>query len=147
MSLSTRFPVAIHILTLLSVKKEEFLSSEFIAGSVATNAVVVRRVLGLLQQAGFVETMAGSRGGARICIDPGKVTLLDIHDAVEDQSYFRMHSPQMKCPVACVVVDQVNDLINGAEKKMRQELAKTKLSSITVPARKAFREWITAGWK
>jgi Rrf2 family protein len=140
MSLSTRFPVAIHILTLLSIMKGEYVSSEFIAKSVATNAVVIRRVLGLLQQAGFVVTMAGSRGGAKINVDPKKITLLDIFEVVEEQSLFRMHSPQMKCPVATVVVDQVNGLIHNAEEKMKKELAKTSLASITKPASVEFKK-------
>lgn len=142
MSLSTRFPVAVHILTLLSMKKDEYVSSELIAKSVATNAVVVRRVLGMLQQAGLVETMAGAKGGAKIIADPKKITLLDIFEIVEEQSVFKMHHPQMKCPVACVVVDQVNDLISGAEGRMKKELAKTTLAKITEPARQEFKKRI-----
>ena len=92
MSRSTRFPAAVHILTLLALKKGECCSSEWIAKSVGTNAVVVRRIVGLLQEAGFVGSQAGSQGGAFLIVEPSKITLKDIYDAVEQQSVFCMHA-------------------------------------------------------
>ena len=140
MSRSTRFPAAIHILTLLAIKKGEYCSSEWIAKSVGTNAVVVRRIIGLLQEAGFVSSRAGSQGGAMLAVKPEEITLRDIYDAVEQQSVFAMHDPHPKCPVACSVKDQVSELIDGAEDKMKAELGQTRLSAITKPATVAFRQ-------
>ncbi|MGI9474154.1 MAG: Rrf2 family transcriptional regulator [Rubripirellula sp.] len=134
MARSTRFPAAVHILTLLAIKKGECCSSELIAKSLRTNAVVVRRIVGLLQEAGFVSSQAGSHGGAMLVVEPDKVTLRDIYEAVEDQSVFCMHDPHPECPVACSVKEQVNELANGAEEKMLRELGRTRLSSITKPA-------------
>lgn len=134
MSRSTRFPAAVHILTLLAIKKGECCSSELIAKSLRTNAVVVRRIVGLLQEAGFVTSQAGSQGGAMLIVEPDKITLRDIYEAVEDQSVFSMHDPHPDCPVACSVKQQVHELVDGAETKMLQELARTKLSTITKPA-------------
>lgn len=134
MSRSTRFPAAVHILTLLAVKDGECCSSEWMAKSLRTNAVVVRRVVGLLQEAGFVTCHAGSQGGAMLAIDPDKITLRDVYDAVEDESVFCMHDPHPKCPVASSVKKQVTELVSVAEDKMKADLARTKLSSITKPA-------------
>lgn len=131
MSRSTRFPAAVHILTLLAIKKGECCSSEFIAKSVGTNAVVVRRIIGLLQGAGFVTCQFGSHGGAMLAVEPDQITLREIYDAVEEQSVFCMHDPHPKCPVACCVKDDVNKLIQGAEEKMKVELGRTKLSTLT----------------
>jgi DNA-binding IscR family transcriptional regulator len=75
MSRSTRFPVAVHILAVLAIKPDGYIGSELIAKSVATNAVVVRRMISLLSKAGFVECQAGAGGGARLCVDPKTVTL------------------------------------------------------------------------
>ncbi len=140
MSRSTRFPAAIHILTLLAIKKDQYCSSEMIAKSLGTNAVVVRRIVGLLQESGMVTSQAGSQGGAMLTVAPEKLTLLDIYDAVEDQSIFCMHDPHPQCPVACCVKEQVNELVDRAEDRMKSELAKTKLSAITKPAIKQYRE-------
>jgi Rrf2 family protein len=134
MKRSTRFSAAIHILTLLAIKKGQCCSSEWVAQSLGTNAVVVRRIVGLLQKAGFVTSQTGSQGGAMLAVEPEKLTLRDIYDAVEDESVFCMHDPHPNCPVACSVKEQVNELLNGAEDKMKAELARTKLSSITKPA-------------
>ena len=41
-----RFTVSIHVLCLLASKRREPLTSEYIAGSVNTNPVVIRRLLG-----------------------------------------------------------------------------------------------------
>ena len=140
MSRSTRFPAAIHILTLLAIKRGEYLSSEWIAKSVGTNAVVVRRIVGLLQEAGFVASQAGSQGGATLIVEPSSITLRDIYDAVEEQSVFCMHDPHPKCPVACSVKEQVNALIDQAEEKMLADLGRTKLSTITKPALEQLRQ-------
>lgn len=140
MSRSTRFPAAIHILTILAIKKDEYCSSEFIAKSLGTNAVVVRRIVGLLQEAGFVTCQAGSHGGAMLALPADRITLRDIYDAVEEQSVFCMHDPHPKCPVACSVKDSVNVLIDRAEEKMKSELSRTKLSSITKLAAAEFRK-------
>ena len=140
MSRSTRFPVAVHVLTLLAIKKDEYLSSEWIAKSVGTNAVVVRRVVGLLHEAGWVTSQSGSHGGTMLAVDAGTITLRDIYCAVQDQSVFCMHDPHPQCAVACCVKDQVNELVNRAEEKMLAELARTKLSQITKSAAAQYRQ-------
>ena len=134
MARSTRFSAALHILAVLSVKSGVYVSSELIAKSVGTNSVVVRRLLAMLQQAGFVATQAGVQGGARLNIDPAMITLLDVYDAVEEESVFRVHDPAPECPVACTVKADVNRLLEKAEEKMKLELKKTRLSRITQSA-------------
>ena len=90
MSRSTRFPAAVHILPLLAIKNGECCISELIAKSLRTNAVVVRRIVGLLQEAGFVTWQAGSQVGTVLIVEPDKPTLRDICEAVKDQSVFSM---------------------------------------------------------
>ena len=121
-------------MTLLAVKQGECCSSEWVAKSLGTNAVVVRRIMLLLQNAGFLTSQAGSHGGAMLSVDPEAITLRDIYDAVEEESVFCMHDPYPKCPVACCVKQQLSGLVIGAEEKMKSELARTKLSTITKPA-------------
>ena len=54
MKISSRFSVAVHILSILSIEKEKLCTSEWIAGSVNTNPVIIRRVTGMLKKAGLV---------------------------------------------------------------------------------------------
>ncbi|MBU3178337.1 Rrf2 family transcriptional regulator [Clostridium estertheticum] len=51
MKISSRFTVAVHILSLLSIYPTPLPTSDMIADSVNTNAVVIRRILGMLKNA------------------------------------------------------------------------------------------------
>src|SRR6476619_2527243 len=64
--LSSKLTVGVHILTLLASSPGESLTSEYIAGSVHTNPVVILRLLGLLREAGIVESQGGLGGGWRL---------------------------------------------------------------------------------
>ncbi|TLS36864.1 Rrf2 family transcriptional regulator [Pseudalkalibacillus caeni] len=54
MRISSRFAVAVHVLSLFSIDKSCRCTSDWIAVSVNTNPVVIRRMLGKLKKAGFV---------------------------------------------------------------------------------------------
>ena len=66
MAANSQFSMAVHILTLLAKAGDENVKSECIAGSVNTNAVVIRRVIGQLSQAGIVSSQTGAFGGTRL---------------------------------------------------------------------------------
>ncbi|QDU37356.1 Putative HTH-type transcriptional regulator YwnA [Maioricimonas rarisocia] len=136
---STRFPAAVHILAILASKPDGYVSSTILAKSLNTHAVVVRRLLALLQEAGFIETQPGVRGGARLLVDPDSTTLRDIYDAVEDADVFRLHTPQPLCPFAQVVQKTMSPLMLQAEEQMKSTLARTRLSEISKPAARAWR--------
>lgn len=86
---SSRFSLAAHIVTLLAVEQKEGLTtSKYLARSAGTNPVVVRRILGVLGNAGLVNTQPGPRGGVRLARPPEDLTLLDVFEAVEEESLF-----------------------------------------------------------
>lgn len=131
MAKSTRFPVAVHILTFLSANQGEYVSSEAIAKSVATNPVAVRKILGMLVKAGFVSSLAGSRGGARLEIDPKKLSLLKIYQAVEQKEIFQMHTPHPNCPLAKGVKVDLQQVFDTAQTAMEQQLAAKTLQDVS----------------
>ena len=77
MSTSSRFAVAVHILTLLA-QSEGPVPSSMIAGSVGTNPALIRRMIGTLTEAGFVTTAMGSTGGAMLARAPDEISIGDI---------------------------------------------------------------------
>src|SRR5580704_4577357 len=83
MMLSSKLTVGVHILTLLASTPGQAQTSEYIAGSVNTNPVVIRRLLGLLREAGIVESQGGLGGGWRLKVPAERITLLDVLRAVE----------------------------------------------------------------
>ena len=101
MSANSQFSMAVHILTLLAKSGEENVKSDCIAGSVNTNPVVIRRVLGQLSQAGLVASQTGAAGGTRLARTPDQISLCEIYKAVSCGEVFALHakSPNQDCPV------------------------------------------------
>lgn len=61
MTISSRFAVGIHILTLLELNKE-INTSETIAGSVNTNPAVIRKIIGMLKKPISLKSTLGKLG-------------------------------------------------------------------------------------
>ena len=131
MAKSTRFPVAVHILAFLSANQGEYVSSEAIAKSVATNPVAVRKILGMLVKAGFVSSFAGSRGGAKLEVNPKNLSLLDIYKAVEQKEVFQMHSPHPNCLLAKGVKVDLQQVFDAAQAAMEKQLAQKTLQDVS----------------
>lgn len=58
------------------------MTSAELAACMHTNAVVVRRTMAGLREAGFVESVKGHGGGWTLACDLSKITLKDIYDAL-----------------------------------------------------------------
>jgi Rrf2 family protein len=129
---STRFAVALHILTLLASSGGESLTSECIAGSVNTNPVVVRRLLGLLRQKGFVSSQPGNGGGWQLLKDPSSITLLDVRLAINESPPFSMHTnpPNPACTVGRNIQGALTGVYQQAERALEAELAQTTIQKL-----------------
>lgn len=129
---SCRFAVAVHVLAVLAYKKDEAVTSARLAASVNTNPVVIRRLLLLLQAAGFIETRKGAGAGSRLSRAPGRITLAEVYEAVETDEPFAPHSkpPNKACPVGNCIQAALEKVFASAEAALQQELAKTSLADI-----------------
>ncbi|OBZ16599.1 Rrf2 family transcriptional regulator [Bacillus sp. FJAT-26390] len=131
---SNRFAVAVHILTLLETNKAARLTSDYIAGSVNTNPVVIRRIMGLLNKAGLVTTSAGV-AGAVLNRAAAEITLLDIYNAVhnngQDELFAIHEKPNPACPVGRNIQSSLEIAFNEAQKAMEDKLADITLAAIT----------------
>lgn len=132
MTRSSRFATAVHILTLMAVEQDEAVTSDYIAGSVNTNPVVIRRLLRKLADAGLVSSCPGSAGGSRLARSPAKITLLDAYAAVESAELFGEHSqqPNVKCPVGRNIVDVLTPRMQAAEAAAAASLKKTTIADL-----------------
>lgn len=101
MAANSQFSMAVHVLSMLARSKDENLKSDRLAGSVNTNAVVIRRLLGQLNQANLVVSQTGANGGTRLARCPSKINLSEIYKAVSCGEAFALHakSPSQDCPV------------------------------------------------
>ena len=129
---SCRFAVAVHVLAVLAYKEGEAVTSAALAGSVNTNPVVIRRLLLLLQAAGFVETRKGAGSGSRLGRAPGRITLAEVYQAVETEEPFASHSkrPNKACPVGNCIQAELEKVFASAKAALEQELARTSLADI-----------------
>ena len=132
MQFSSRLTIATHILLCIEVFKDDYkVTSNFLAGSINVNPVIVRNVLGLLSSAGIVEIKAGI-GGASLAKSPDEITLLDIFKAVEkEESLFHFHeNPNPQCPVGRNVHNVMDSKLDNIQYAMENELSKITLSQL-----------------
>lgn len=128
---NTRFSVAMHVLTLLAMQNGTPVTSEYVAGSVRTNPVVIRRILGMLREAGFVTAVQGPGGGFTLAVDPKAVTLRDVYEAVESRDVIAIHSDANPlCPVGRNIATLLDEVTADAEKAMLDSLSNHTLTSL-----------------
>lgn len=128
MQISSRFTVALHIFTCVDVFRDDYkVTSDFLAGSIGTNPVIIRKILTQLKNAGLIEVARGT-GGIELTKELSEITFYDVYeaiDAVDGDNLFRFHeAPNPKCPVGrnihALLDDKLKDIQNAMEEKMRQ---------------------------
>jgi Rrf2 family protein len=131
--------VAVHVLAVLAYKKGEAVTSALLASSVNTNPVVIRRLLLLLQAAGFIETRKGAGAGSRLSRPPEKVTLAEIYQAVETEEPFSSPAkrPNKACPVGNCIEKTLKKVFASAESALQREFTKTTLADILTMVNKS----------
>jgi DNA-binding IscR family transcriptional regulator len=99
---------------------------------VNANAVVIRRLLLLLQAGGFIVTRKGAGFGSRLSRTPERISLAEVYRAVEKEEPFAFHSqrPNQACPVGQCIEAELERLFASAEKALERELARTTLADI-----------------
>src|SRR5688572_18816669 len=125
MTISSRFAVAVHILTLLETGRGEPLTSEYMAGSVNTNPAVVRRLLSLLARAGLTRARMGAGGGTVLARPASEITLRDVYRAVECEGpLFSLHPerPNPKCPVGRNIQAVLERATGAAQEALEEQL-------------------------
>ena len=126
MQISSRFTIAVHILTCIDYFADEYtITSDFLAGSVGVNPVIIRQVILQLKAAGLVDVVRG-KTGITLSRELEDITLYDVYEAVESVKgkLFRFHeNPNPKCPVGknihSVLDGKLNDIQATLEDKMR----------------------------
>lgn len=132
MPTSTRFAVAVHTLTALTVSDGKPMRSEDLAYSVNTSAVVIRGLLSRLSDAGLTRSQLGAGGGALLAKPAVSIRLLDIYEAVEDTEIFSLHRtlPCENCAVGANILEAIEPVLKRAREALEQELAKTTIADI-----------------
>ena len=133
MSISSRFSVGIHILALLEVNKGGVNTSEFIAGSVNTNPAVIRKIMGMLKNAGLVNVRPGI-AGAELAKGLSEITLFDVYKAVnvvQEKELFSKHeNPNPACPVGRNIQNAIEPLFSMAQTALEKALGNVTIEDV-----------------
>jgi DNA-binding IscR family transcriptional regulator len=140
---SSRFSVALHVLTHL-VDAPEPLTSEHLAGCVGTNPVVVRRTLAGLREAGLVASTRGTGGGWALARDPARVSLRDVQAALGERLLQGIDvtgpgvgsAPGGTCRIQRAVAGTLDDFLDEAEALLAARLARITLAGLAKGVRR-----------
>jgi len=108
--MNSDFTLAVHSLTLLSLRPDRMSSSDAIAESACVHPVRIRKVLGLLKKQGFIQTKEGTGGGFVFTKEPSEVSLWDLYQLTSNGSI------QPKCPKSnyeCVVGSNMKHVLTS----------------------------------
>lgn len=133
LKISSRFTVAVHILSLVKIESNQTLTSTYIAGSVNTNSVVIRRLISKLKQADLIETHQGS-GGIQLLKPLSDITLLDVYKAVEvvdEGELFQIHEDtNINCVVGANIQSVLEIVLLRAQDAMETVLKNVTMEDI-----------------
>lgn len=127
---SGKFAISVHILTLLAMADEEWMSSEYLAGSLNINPVLVRKEIINLRSHGFVLSKEGKAGGSKLAVAAERILMADVYKAVRQKDLLGrgINEPNPKCPVGLKINHHLEDLYTAAEQNLIGSLAKTSLA-------------------
>ncbi|CAN5309179.1 Rrf2 family transcriptional regulator [soil metagenome] len=129
---NSRLATAIHVAGMLSFVDNVPMTSENIARSVNTNAVVIRRIIGLLTKAEIVKVKMGVGGGACLAKQPESINLAEIYLALDENSVFDV--PQLEdshqCVLGKIVRPVLSEVLIEVENSLLESLRKITLADV-----------------
>lgn len=140
MQITSRFTIAVHILTALDYFKDlGRVNSEFLAGSVGVNSVIVRTVISKLREAGILNTQRGS-SGASLSKPLEEITFYDVYKAVdsvnEAEGLFHFHEqPNVNCPVGRNLHKALDGRLEAVQSAMEDEMRRITLADVVADTR------------
>ena len=134
MQISSRFTIALHIFACVDTFKEEYkVTSDFLAASINTNPVIVRKILSQLKNAGLINVARGT-GGITFTRPPADITFLEVYEAiepVENGDLFHFHeAPNPACPVGRNIHGLLDGKLLAIQSAMETEMKKYTIADI-----------------
>lgn len=128
MQISSRFTVALHIFACVDTFGDKYkITSDFLAESINTNPVIIRKILTQLKNAGLI-TVARGTGGITPTRPLREITFYDVYEAIEpleNGDLFNFHaSPNPNCPVGRNIHTLLDDKLKAIQLAMENEMKK-----------------------
>lgn len=122
--ISGKFAITLHILTLLSKFPDEYLSSDFLAGSMNLHPVLVRKEIANLKKNNIVESKEGKNGGTKLLIPAKDITLDMIFKLTFEKVTlgFSKKDPNPNCPIGKQINQNLQLLYDAINDKISDQL-------------------------
>jgi Rrf2 family protein len=131
MNTNQQFAVSVHILTVLAASAGQVVTSEYIAESVDTNPVVIRRIMGHLREHGLVESRSGATGGWRLKLPPEQIPLCEVYRAVNHDTLLAMHQhPNQNCPIGSKIPSALGEIFGAAQIALEAALGRFTVADV-----------------
>ena len=134
MQISSRFTIALHIFACADTFQDKYkVTSDFLAASINTNPVIIRKILSQLKNAGLINVARGT-GGITLTRPLADITFFDVYQAiepVENGDLFHFHeAPNPKCPVGRNIHALLDDKLKVIQTAMEDEMKKYTLADL-----------------
>ncbi|PIF44402.1 Rrf2 family protein [Chryseobacterium sp. 52] len=130
---NTRFATAVHIMTLLAKSPQEWLTSEWMAGSINVNAVIVRKEISVLREAGLIASRQGKDGGSQLARNADQISISEIYRAVKNTEVLgkKNQNPNPACSVGREINNHLNTLFEETDRLVTQFLGDKSLKEFS----------------
>lgn len=135
MQIPSRFTIGVHTLMVIALGSPKAkVTGDFIADSVGSNPVIIRKTLSQLREAGLIEVARG-KGGATLAKHPDEISLLDVYLATDSQGenglLFGFHKDiNPSCPIGQSMHSLLDDKLLHAQKALENDLSTTSLADL-----------------
>ena len=141
MQITSKFTIAAHIIAAIDYFKDsEKVTSNFLAGSVGANPVIVRNVMGNLKESGIIAISQG-KSGISLAKELDEITFYDVYkavDCVDDDGLFHFHeNPNINCPVGRNIHSAMDEKLQRVQSIMENELSRITMADVVADVRKA----------
>ena len=141
MQITSKFTIAAHIIAAIDYFKDsEKVTSNFLAGSVGANPVIVRNVMGNLKESGIIAISQG-KSGISLAKELDEITFYDVYkavDCVDDSGLFHFHeNPNINCPVGRNIHSAMDEKLQRVQSIMENELSHITMADVVADVRKA----------
>ena len=133
MRVSTKFPIAVHIMLMIAGFPKLKITSDVLSESVGCNPVIIRGLFARLGSAGLLNTKSG-RGKTTLARSAETITLWNIYTAVESDATDEIFKLHQNTSETCVVGSNIHALLmphlSDAVAAMKYSLSKVTLEDL-----------------
>lgn len=126
----TKFSIALHILSILALYKEDWHTSANIADSLNVNSAIVRKELKALKDGRLIESKEGKNGGVRLLKEADKISLSDVFKLVKGDQTVLSHAsnaPDSSCRIGSQINTKLAVVLEMIDKSILKGLKKQNL--------------------